>query len=85
MSCDVGHRRGSDPTLLWLCRRLVAVALIQPLTWKCPYAAGATLKKRAKMKDIELSGEGGLLSESGLPRPLLPGWWFMSSCYIDWS
>ena len=31
MSCDVGHRLGSDPTLLW--RRLVATAPIRPLAW----------------------------------------------------
>ena len=35
MSC------GAHPVLLWLCCRLAAVALIQPLAWKPPYAAGA--------------------------------------------
>ena len=38
MSCGVGCRRGSDPTLLWLGCRLVAIALIGPLAWKHPYA-----------------------------------------------
>ena len=28
VSCSVGHRRGSDPALLWLGCRLAAVALI---------------------------------------------------------
>ena len=28
MSCGVGHRRGSDPALLWLWCRPVATALI---------------------------------------------------------
>ena len=28
VSRGVGHRRGSDPTLLWLCCRPVATALI---------------------------------------------------------
>ena len=31
VSCGVGLRRGSDPTLLWLWCRLAAVALIRPL------------------------------------------------------
>ena len=32
---------GSDPALLWLWRRPVATAPIQPLAWEPPYAAGA--------------------------------------------
>ena len=36
MSCGVGYRRGSDPTLLWLWHRLVATALIRPLAWELP-------------------------------------------------
>ena len=50
MSCSVGHRRGSDPTLLWLWRRPVAVALIGPLAWEPPYAAGEPLKSKKKKK-----------------------------------
>ena len=45
MSRDVGHRRVSDPELLWLWHRLAAIALIRPLAWEPPYAAGAALKK----------------------------------------
>ena len=45
MSCGVGCRHGSDPVLLWLWRRLVATALIGPLAWEPPYAAGAALEK----------------------------------------
>ena len=41
MSCGVGCRRGSDPALLWLWRRPVATAPIQPLAWEPPYAEGA--------------------------------------------
>ena len=41
MSCGVGCRRGSDPALLWLWRRPVATAPIQPLAWEPSYAAGA--------------------------------------------
>ena len=41
MSCGVGRRRGSDPALLWLWRRLAAAAPIRPLPWEPPYAARA--------------------------------------------
>ena len=50
MSCGVGCRRGSDLALLWLWRRLVATALIRPLAWEPPYAAGAAQKKAKKTK-----------------------------------
>ena len=42
VSCGVGCRRGSDPTLLWLWRRLVA--------WEPPYAVGAALEKAKRQK-----------------------------------
>ena len=45
MSRGVGRRRGSDPALLWLWRRPVAMALIRPLAWESPYAMGAALEK----------------------------------------
>ena len=44
MSCGVGLRHGSDPTLMWLWRRLAAVVLIRPLAWEHLYAADAALK-----------------------------------------
>ena len=57
MSCGVGRRRSSDPTLLWLWCRPVATALIQPQAWEPPYALGAaqensknTKKKKKKKK-----------------------------------
>ena len=34
-----------DPALLWLWRRPVATALIRPLAWEPPYAAGVALEK----------------------------------------
>ena len=43
--CCVGHRHGSDPTLLWLWYRLAATAPFRPLVWEPPYASGAVLKK----------------------------------------
>ena len=45
MSYGVGHRRGSDPALLWLWRRPVATALSRPLAWEPPYATGEALEK----------------------------------------
>ena len=50
MSCGVGHRRGLDPELLWLWRRLAATALIRPLAWEPPYPAGAALEKAKRQK-----------------------------------
>ena len=50
MSCGVDHRRGSDPTMLWLWRRPAAVAPIQPLAWEPPYAWGVALKRQKKTK-----------------------------------
>ena len=53
VSCRVGCRCGSDSELLWLWCRPVATALIRPLAWDSPYAAGAALKdKRTKNKKI---------------------------------
>ena len=50
MSCGVGHRRGSDPVLLWLWCTPADVALTQPLTWELPYAVGAALKSQQRQK-----------------------------------
>ena len=46
MSCGVGRRLGSDPTLLWFWCRLGAEAPTGPLAWELPYAAGAALKRQ---------------------------------------
>ena len=51
MSCGVGRRHGLDPTLLWLWHRLAATALIRPLAWESPYAAGAALEKTKRPKN----------------------------------
>ena len=51
VSCGVGSRCGSDLSLLWLWHRAAAVALIQPLAWELPYAAGAALKSKKKKKN----------------------------------
>ena len=36
---------------LWLWSRPAAIALIQPLAWGLPYAAGAALKRQKKRKE----------------------------------
>ena len=51
VSCGVGCRRGSDPASLWLWRRPVATALIRPLAWEPPYAAGAAQEVATTTKD----------------------------------
>ena len=51
MSCGVGRRLGSDPTLLL--HRLAAVASIGPLAWEPPYVEGVTLKNKTKQNNKE--------------------------------
>ena len=50
MSCGVGCRHDSDPVLLGLWHRSTAGALIRPLAWEFPCAAGAALNKKKKKK-----------------------------------
>ena len=50
MSSGVGRRHSSDPLLLWLWYRPAATALIQPLAWEPPYAAGVALEKAKRQK-----------------------------------
>ena len=45
MSCGVGRKCSSDPTLLWLWCRPAATVLILPRAWEPPYAVGAALKR----------------------------------------
>ena len=51
MNCGVGSRRGSDPVLLWLWRRLEAAAPIRPLAWEPPYAMGVAQEMAKKTKE----------------------------------
>ena len=44
MSCGADCRCGLDLALLWLWLWPAAVALIRPLAWEPPYAAGEALK-----------------------------------------
>ena len=50
MSCGAGHRRSSDPMLLWLWCRPAATAPIRPLAWESPYAVGAAQEKAKRQK-----------------------------------
>ena len=54
MSCGVGYRYSSDPELLWLWHRPVATALIPPLAWELPYAAGTALKNKNQNKKLKI-------------------------------
>ena len=55
VSC--GHRRGLDPALLQLWCRLAVTALIRPLAWEPPYAAGVALKAQndKRKKNVNFS------------------------------
>ena len=55
VSCGVGRRHGLDPVLLWLWRRPATTALIIPLAWEPPYAAGGSPRKGKKT----VKGGGG--------------------------
>ena len=48
MSCGVGRRCSSDPVLLWLWP--AATALIRPLAWEPPYAAGVAQEMAKRQK-----------------------------------
>ena len=50
MSCGVGCRCSSDPTLLWLWYGLAAVALIRHLVWEPPSDVGVALKSQKQNK-----------------------------------
>ena len=52
MICGIGRRHGSDLALLWLWRKLAAVAPIRPLAREPPYAVGVALKRQKKKKIV---------------------------------
>ena len=56
MNYGVGHRCSSDLVLLWLWCRPAGVAMIRPVAWEPPCAAGAALKsKKKKKKQVKLT------------------------------
>jgi len=50
MSYAEGHRRGSDPMLLWLWYRPAATAPVRPLAWELPYAERVPLEMAKRPK-----------------------------------
>jgi len=54
MTCGICHRHGLDLLLLWLWCRTAAIALIGPLPWEPPYAAGVALKRQKEKKEKEI-------------------------------
>ena len=61
MSCGVGRRHDTDPSLLWLWCRLAATALIRLLAWEPPYAADAALEKTKRQKKKKKKERTGVL------------------------
>ena len=72
MNCGVGHRRGSDPALLWPWCRPAASAPIQPLAWGPPYAAGVVQEMANRQKKKKKS-------DGVSPYPLA-----LKDCYSTW-
>ena len=58
-----------DLALLWLWHRPVATALVRPLAWEPPYAAGAALEKTKKKKILEFKFYSLLLPFFFFPPP----------------
>ena len=72
VSCGVGCRCGSDPTLLWLCYRLAAAAPNGSLAWGPPYTSDMDLKRQKKKKkkaDVSLFSHSSKLSGNSYPLP----------------
>ena len=76
MSCGVSHRRGSDPTLLWLWCRPAATDPVRPLAWEPPCAARAAIEKKDKKIKKNLKNEAkkiitGREAHDTIPRKLM--------------
>ena len=95
MSSGVGCRRGSALALLWLWCRLEAAALIRPLAWELPYAAGMALKRQQKRKKKKKSSVCWLsmavhsnpphvVAESKSHFMVFPGWWVRFGGRVAW-
>ena len=69
MASSVAHPdpNGSDPTSLWLWCRPAAAALIRPLAWEPPYAAGAAIKRKRKEKRKKLGHRNAMHFVIALP------------------
>ena len=71
MSCGVGCRCGSDPTLPWLWPRLSAAALIRPLAWELPHATGVALKRNKRTKEQRCQTKRNMITSCFFPVPLV--------------
>ena len=72
MSCGVGHRGSSDPTLLWLWCGPAATAPIQPLAWEIPCATSAALKRKKIVKTVLTSAAHVLKLNNAVKISVLP-------------
>ena len=66
-------KRGSDLALLCLWRRPAATALLRPLAWERPYAAGAALGKTKKKKSSTRHSRGNGTGDECPAGSLLSG------------
>ena len=71
MSCGVGCRCCSDPALLWLWRRLAAIARIGPLAWEPPHVTGAALKRHKQTN-----------KQTNLCICVFPYCWFLTRIFL---
>ena len=75
MSCGAGRRHSSDLMLLWLWWRPADAAVIRPLAWELPYAAGVDLKSKKRKKEkkchskSQVTGGLGARALAYLPHP----------------
>ena len=69
MSCGIGRRCGSDPTLLQLWSRTAATVPVQPLSWELLYAMGAALKSNNNNNNNNFSRLWGI---EAVPVGLVP-------------
>ena len=72
MSSGVGCRRSSDPALLWLWRRLVAIAPIGPLAWEPPCAMGMAPEKAKRQKKKKKKQEKSQINNL-IPKTIMKG------------
>ena len=68
MNCGVGPIPGSDPVLLWLWRRLAAIAPNGSLAWEPPYAVDTALKRQKKKKKKKKKEEDDFLYKKIMRR-----------------
>ena len=87
MSCGVGGKRGSDPSLLWLWCRLTPVAPIRPLVWELPYVVGEALggKKDRKFKKKNPSVFGNNLNlKKNCKNNKKNSWLFFTQVWVSY-